>query len=177
MTIELPPRTDSRDELVLRITFERGRFQALLDRLSDDTKLAPLPAGDWSINDHVAHLTAWAGKALAAIEGRPAHVGLGLESPPADPRDYDAINEVLRARDATLSCIEAEERMRVAYEDVVAALRRLKDADLYRPWGDDDLDGATVGEVVSADTYEHCLEHGAWLRERLLLHRGFDIPG
>jgi hypothetical protein len=165
LTIEYSPRPSDSAQLVLRIREQRANLEALVHSLSDAELLAPL--GDWSVKDHLAHLAAWQGKALAALQGRPAHEGLGLAEPPADVLDFDAINVVLHERWKGRSLDEALAAYRRHNVAIVAALENVDFAALLKPYEPDDPDGRRVLDIVAANTYEHALEHQVWINRDL----------
>src|SRR5687767_9054703 len=97
MTMEFPPPAATKMELIELILAQRASLEALLSPLTAEEM--EVVRGDWSIKDHLAHLTAWSGKAVAVLVGQPPYVGLGLNGPPANPRDYESINATMHARD------------------------------------------------------------------------------
>jgi len=165
MTIDYPPPATNRAELIERIREARESLEALLSPLTSDQVLMPL--GDWSVRDHLAHLAAWTGKALALLNNRPAHEGLGLLSPPADPRDYDAINALLQARDESLTLEEIIVRWGSRDGEILATLMLASDRDLRRPTPAGEPDGSTILAAVANNTYEHSIEHETWIRQSL----------
>jgi hypothetical protein len=165
VTTDYPLPATNRIELIERIRDARASLETLLSPLTSDQVLVPL--GDWSIRDHLAHLAAWTGKALALLNNRPAHEGLGLPSPPADPRDYDAINTLLRARDESLTLEDVIVRWGSRDGEILAMLMLASDRDLRRPTPAGEPDGRTVLAAVANNTYEHAIEHEAWIREGL----------
>src|SRR5688572_29400128 len=100
MAIDYPPPPATKLELIERILLQRASLEALLSPIT--AAEMEVVHADWSFKDHLAHLTAWCGKAVAVLTGRPAYQGLGLSAPPANPRDYDSINDILYARDQFL---------------------------------------------------------------------------
>ena len=167
MTIDYPPPATNRAELIERIREARASLAALLSPLVVEQIIRPLDDNGWSIRDHLAHLSAWSGKALAIIQDRPAYQGLGLISPPSDPRDYDSINALLHARDLSLSLDEVVARWGERDGEVLAALMLASDRDLRRPTLPGEPDGPSVLAAVANNTYEHYIEHEAWIRRNL----------
>ncbi|HLF71174.1 MAG TPA: DinB family protein [Dehalococcoidia bacterium] len=157
----------NKQELIERILEQRASLEALLSPLTVEQATEPLAPGGWSVKDHIAHLTAWAGKAIAALQDAPVYQGLGLIRPPADPRDYEAINVVLHDRDKYLSLEDVVEAFGRRHSELLGALMLASEMDLRRPADEGEIDGRTVLAVVAANTYEHSIEHEGWIREKL----------
>jgi len=165
MAIEYPPPATNRAELIERIEAQRASLVALLSPLTAEEMTEP--RGDWTLKDHIAHLTAWAGKAVALIQDLPAYKGLGLISPPADPRDYDSINAVLHGRDRSLPLEEVVARWGQRHGEVLAVLMLASDRDLRLPTLPGEPDGPSMLAAVANNTYEHSMEHELWIRQAL----------
>ncbi len=166
MTIEFPPRPAGKAQLLRRIEVSRQSLQALLETLPDERLTAVLD--EWSIADHLSHVTAWLGAARAAMQGQAMWHGLDLPRPPVDPRDWDALNTTLHGLLRDLPPADVMERWRAGHEATVRAIEAKTQAELEAPHVEPDApEGLTVIEVVSANTYEHYLEHETWIREQL----------
>jgi hypothetical protein len=166
MSIEFPPRPDGKPELLARIRNHYQRVQALVDMLTEAELLTPL--ADWSVKDHLAHLAAWQGAALAALDGKLMHEGLGLPQPPADRRDWDSINATLHGIWLAVSPAETKDSLRSGHEALIAALEQTPETGLHAAYRDREApEGVTIMDVVAANSYEHFLEHETWIREQL----------
>jgi hypothetical protein len=152
-------------ELMERILTQRASLEDLLSPIT--AQEMEVVHGDWSIKDHLAHLNAWCGKAVAVLTGRPAYTGLGLIRPPDNPRDYDSINAIIHARDQSLPLEEVVATSGQRHSEILAALFMVSDADLRQPVPPDEPDGPTVLALVANNTYEHSIEHEAYIREAL----------
>jgi hypothetical protein len=165
MTPRYPEPAANRAELIDHIREARASLESLISPLTVDQCLTPL--GDWSIRDHLAHLGAWLGKAIALIQDEPAYRGLGLSAPPADPRDYDSINAILHDRDQSLALEEVVARWNERDASIQAALMLASDRELRRPMPPDEPDGRSLLAAVANNTYEHYIEHEFTIREGL----------
>jgi hypothetical protein len=165
LTTEFPPPAANKAELIERVMQQRLSLDALVAPLSAAEMLQPL--GGWSVRDHIAHLNVWAGKALAVLQNRPPHDGLGLEWPPADPRDVDTLNAFFHERTRDVPLEDVLEESGRLHTEVLTALMLASERLLHRPMPPDEPDGRTVLAVVAANTYEHSIEHETWIREGL----------
>src|SRR5579884_2258529 len=97
---------DSRADLLRRTQGEHARLERLLATLGDEELTRPGVTGDWSLKDHLAHLTWWQRRVVLVLGGQPDPVGaLSL----ADQSE-DAINAALYAgnRYRTLADVRAD---------------------------------------------------------------------
>jgi hypothetical protein len=166
MTIEFPPRPSSKEELLSRIRRQQERLNGLLATVGGDDLTIVLQ--DWSVKDHIAHVTAWLGAARAALRGLRMWEGLGLPAAPANARDWDTINATLYGIWRETPWLEVVARWQRDHESTVAAIEAVSLPELNAAHVELGApEGRTVMDVVSANTYEHYLEHEIWLREQL----------
>lgn len=168
MTIEFPPTPENRYELIWLLERHWRSLDALIAGLREAEIVAPLD--DWSVKDHVSHLAAWQGKALAVLQGLPAHEGLGLSAELYESLDTDGINSVLHETWRTIPVVEAIAALHHGHARVAASLQSIPWAELEAPVGGPD--GRSVLEVVAANTYEHYIEHETWIRQQLAARQG-----
>ena len=176
MTIEFPPRPATKNELLSRIHRQRESLERLLATLSPDELTCVLE--DWSVKDHLAHIAAWLGAARASLAGLRMWQGLGLPGAPANARDWDAINATLYSlwRDVPLGEVLA--RWQRDHQSTVSVIEAASQAALDSAHGEPDApEGRTVMDVVSANTYEHYLEHETWIRQQLANRVRTNGPG
>ena len=139
------------------------RFQARLAPLSEMQLTTPGALGTWSIKDVLAHLTAWhevgAREYQAIAQGREP-----LIEPEGDvDQDNARLTEPYRAQ----SLAQVQAAFRAAYQQVVAAVESLSEADLFEagrfPW----REGHALWEGIAYNTFAHYDEHGpalqAWI--------------
>jgi uncharacterized damage-inducible protein DinB len=168
--IAFPPAPESKAELMERIRRERGALERVLNGLSDDDYAALGPDG-WSVKDHLAHLAAWERKQLALMRGRPPHEGLGVDEETYRSDDVDRVNAQVHERNRDLALPEVLDALRSAFDEMVSALEGMSEADLQRPNNPNDPeDTRDLLEGVTGNTYEHDMEHRAWI-EALLARR------
>lgn len=158
----VPDTPTGKAELLARIGQSRSALEQVIGPLDPAGIAAPGAAG-WSIKDHLAHLAAWQQSLLALLEGRDRQAAIGLRpGDGVDAEDVDAVNAFLLARGRERPAPEVLDDFRRTHRQVLAALERLSDADLARPYahyqpGDDDQ--RPVLGWVAGNTYEHDEEH------------------
>ena len=154
----IPDRPTGKAELLARIGRARGELEQVIGPL-DPARLDASDATGWSIKDHLAHLAAWQQSLLALLEGRDREAALGVRpGDTVDAEDIDALNAFIVARNRDRPAPEVLDDFRRTHQQVLAALGRLSDADLARPYahfqpGDDDQ-RPVLGWIVG-NTYDH----------------------
>lgn len=155
-------QTVTRDELLARLEREKGRLDAVLDRLTPEQLAAPDLIRDWSITDLLAHLIAHEQRALREIEHALRGDRLAI-----DHAANDAFNEAAVAAYRAHPFAIVRNAWDASYQAVVTAVAALPDA-AFDPAGEivatleDSIDGA-----LGNNTYGHYAEHRreieAWL--------------
>jgi uncharacterized damage-inducible protein DinB len=154
-----------RAELLAELDSENERWERLLAEVGDDRMDEPGVAGEWSIKDIVAHITAWrrrtVGRFEAVAEGRPE------PAPPwpANLKEDDEINAWFHERDRGQSVREVLSESRRVVQQLRAAIAKLPeeapDDPARFPWmGDVPLSGAAL---FSHFHDEHEADMRAWL--------------
>lgn len=98
--------TRTRRDQLLRSTREAHiRLDELLAGLSEEEQIRPGVTGDWSVKDHLAHLTWWEQSVIRILAGDPNP----LAAIPVGAKDEDAINAYVFAqnRDRPLADVRA----------------------------------------------------------------------
>ncbi len=151
--------------LLAHIRASYDRFQARLAPLSEAQLTAEGALGTWSIKEVLAHLTAWHQIGVkfyqAVAQGRQPP----LEEEPEG--DVDHVNAILIEPFRAQSLTQVQAAFRTAYQQVVAAVESLSEADLFEadrfPW----MDRHALWEGIAYNTFAHYDEHGpviqAWL--------------
>ena len=164
MTDEIPVKVS---DLLRRIRQWRAELQAVLGELTAERLAEAAPDG-WSVRDQIAHITAWERSALALVSGVPRHEAMGLTREEWTG-DVDAANERLRRLSQERSSETVRREFKEVHEALVAAIERLADEDLSRPYSSflpnepDAADAPVVG-WINGNTSEHYEEHLATLR-------------
>jgi uncharacterized damage-inducible protein DinB len=133
------------------------------------TKLGPggllvaAPDG-WAVKDHLAHVAAWEHSLLGLIEGRDRLAAMGLQ--PME-KDTDLINAAVQKLHADETPEQVLKYFRESHAQLTAALGKLSDADLRKPYSHfqpsvPEQEAPVIG-WVAGDTWEHYAEHIAWI--------------
>jgi hypothetical protein len=155
-------------QLLERIQQAWTALEQTIGRLSDEQMTAPEADGGWSVKDHLAHITAWEQYLLAVLEGRPLHEVMGLDEARYRAIDTDGLNVVIFERDKDRPLPEVLATFRQSHEQVLAALARLTDPDLFKPFahyqpGYPDRAFPVINSIIF-NTYDHYQEHRAMIQ-------------
>lgn len=161
------PSLPTKVELLGRIQRSRQRLDNLISTLSEPELTEPGDEG-WSIKDHLAHVATWEDSLTALLEGRDRDAAMGL--PPAvmetGSYDVDWINRRLFELHHAVPLPEILDAYRTAHARVLAAMTRLSDADLLRPYGffqPGADEQRSVLHWIGGCTWEHYDEHLPWI--------------
>jgi len=154
---------------------EMSRIDAAWNELSDlVTKLGPdglmaTAADGWAVKDHLVHVGAWEKSLLGLIEGEDRLAAMGLHEPVEE--ETDAINDAIVRLHQDETSEQALKYFRDSHAQLIAALARLTDADLQKPYShyqpsDPDEKRPVMG-WVAGNTYEHYAEHIGWINQLL----------
>jgi uncharacterized protein YndB with AHSA1/START domain len=148
-------------DLLERIQREWAALEHVLAGLSDE-QMEAHAADEWSIKDHLAHLTAWERFMLSHyLQGRPAHEAMQVDEATWKTLDENGVNAILHERNKARPAAEVLADRRRFHEQVVAALEKMSFADLMRPLFADDPQARPLIGWVIGNTYEHYQEHRA----------------
>ena len=140
----------------------------LVNQVEDAAGLNKVGADGWTVKDHLAHVAAWEHSLLALLEGRDRAGAMGLNEP---LEEIDSINEAIRKLHAGDTGDEALGYFRDSHAQLMAAIAKLDDADLEKPYShyqpsEPDEKRPVVG-WVAGNTYEHYAEHSDWINHLL----------
>jgi len=152
-------------ELLDELQQENAQFEALLTAIGPTRMTQPEVAGGWSIKDIVAHLTGWrtrtVARFLAARSGDPV-------TPPPWPtelQDDDDINAWIYAANRDRPLDEVLRDSRANFQQLVAAISALDEAELRDPSHFTWLDGERFRGATFFEHFheEHEPDMRAWL--------------
>jgi hypothetical protein len=136
----------------------------LVNQVQDAGGLTRVEADGWTVKDHLAHIGAWERSLLALIEGEDRAAAMGVSE---TVEGTDAINEEVRKLHTLDTPDEARAYFRDSHAQMVAALEKLSDADLQKPYShfqpSDSDEKRPVVAWVAGNTYEHYAEHITWI--------------
>ena len=152
-----------------RIEVSWNKLDELVNQVQAASGLTRVRTDGWSVKDHLAHVAAWEHSLVALIEGRDMLEAMGVRGPVEE--NTDAINEAIMNLHAKDTAEEALAYFRDSHAQMVAALGKLSDADLQKPYshfqpGDPDEKRPAIG-WVAGNTYEHYAEHIGWINQLL----------
>jgi hypothetical protein len=118
--------------------------------------------GEWALKDVLAHLTAWAGRAVAWTDA----IRAGTTPQPAPwPKDLSEDEEndwIFRAHQGQ-DAAELDADWRATNQALTSNLGALPESDIFEKkyqW----LGGKTLAEALPGNTWEHAREHAAIVR-------------
>lgn len=126
------------------------------------------PQGEWSVKDHIAHLTNWRRIILAELQGRPTWDAVGLTREAAMSVDMDGLNELMHKKSLDLPLEKVLADYRDLTAKILAQIAPMSEEDLGRPYHPDDPNSqSTIQDGIMSNTYGHDLEHLEWIGEML----------
>jgi len=157
----------TRAELMEQIDLSWTALQDALGQFNEEQLTTKKDAAGWAVKDHLLHLARWEGSTLALLQGNSRHEALGVDEALYLSGDEDAINAALFKQGAGLSAQEALAQLRDGHAEMMALLRTLSEADLFKPYGSyvpgRADDGPPVINWVYGNTAHHFAEHLPWI--------------
>jgi hypothetical protein len=150
----------TRDEILNQIRSAHADLVAALEGVPDDVMITRPVVEWWTLKDVMGHVAMWRRVAIQFVDeyrrdGVPVPLGLN------DDAAIDAYNKrgaALR-RDYALARVRAE--FDASYRDLIAAVEKLRDADLSQPLPAPWNAGTTLEHLIAVNSYEHEPEHVA----------------
>ncbi|MPZ49377.1 MAG: ClbS/DfsB family four-helix bundle protein [Dehalococcoidia bacterium] len=162
MTIEYPPSPHSVAALLDLVRQTRASLNVLIDNLTEAEMLIAL--GDWSVKDHLAHITAWERRLLATLLNQPPQDAFGIDAATYSVSSTDQLNDFIYERERFRHLPVVAASYTETHRDLLTALGALTDADLATPFA---VESGTMLEHIAVNTYEHYIEHETWIRAGL----------
>lgn len=170
------PQTMTKAELLAAIEQSWSRFDAALERLSEDQLLIPQDAQGWTGKDHLAHISVWERSMVFFLQGKPRHEALGVDQQLYLQGDEDAINAAIVEQRQALPLADVLASLRSTHRELLALLAPLSDADLhqryrfYQPdepgdryFWDEEPDGPPAIGLLYGNAARHVADHAAWI--------------
>ena len=155
----------SKAELVAMRRALYAHLDALIAGLSEQQLHMPGVNGDWSVKDHIAHLTFWERvnllEILKAIEQGTSWTDSGLERT-EEVRDKTNQRVYLQNKDRSLADVLSE--FQATHQQVIEYLEKLSEEELKTPY--DWLEGESIITWLS-EPNGHYQEHEQYIRDWL----------
>ncbi|HEU4325757.1 MAG TPA: DinB family protein [Roseiflexaceae bacterium] len=168
-----PPNTEA---LLARIDASWAALLQEIEGRSEQELTRPLDGQDWSIRDHLVHITAWEHSLLGLLTGQDRRLAMGIDPAAASRKDVaeeidtDTLNELVRQASLGQTTAQILERLHQSHKLLLSRLRALSDEDLMRPYSHYQPQDPTapsdpvIGWIVG-NTFGHYEEHVGWLKE------------
>ncbi len=164
----MEPMQLSKTELLERISTTRAALEQVLLPLSPEQLSRPGPQGEWSIKNHLAHLTTWETMLTVMLEGGPYYEVFGLTRQEYDEIDLNSLNAKIDGRNKARPLSEVLEAFAASHQHLLTVLNKLGEAELgqsisyFQP---QDTDERPILIKISGDTYAHYEEHRLWIEQ------------
>lgn len=162
----------SKAQLLAELKDEQNQWEALLSEIGEDHMTQPGVAGEWSIKDVVAHMTAWRRRTVARFQAALRHEPLPAPEWPANldaDDDVEAINAWFHAADRNRPLADVLDESRAVYQRLVETLAAFPEAELSDPtritWVDPSELPLTGALIFGHFHEEHEADMRAWLEK------------
>src|SRR5262245_16684528 len=153
--------TMTKDQLLDRITREHSTFANSFAQLSEAQMTQPGVQNEWSVKDILAHINFWHRRMSYLIDcarrGEP-FAPLHREGEDGDAA-IDRVNAENEAANKHRPLAEVRAEYEQSYQQALASVGRLADADLQPDSQLNAFLGGSVLELIAGDTYGHYQEH------------------
>ncbi len=112
-----------RDQLLRSTREAHIRLDELLAGLSEEEQIRPGVTGDWSVKDHLAHLTWWEQSVIRILAGAPDPIA----AIPGNAKDEDAINAYVFAQNRDRSLADVRTAFDVSYQQMLHLIASVPD--------------------------------------------------
>ncbi len=158
-----PPLPKDLEDLLDRVRESRRSLDETLEQVVE-ARMVATKDDEWSVKDHVAHLSTWERMLTAHLVDGTDHevVAMGKEEYAA--AELETLNTQIHrlTKEWTLGRVMTE--WEESYSELREVLYKLTEDDLREPYWTDDPTGRSTMEKVAGDTYLHYAEHEAWIR-------------
>jgi hypothetical protein len=130
-TAETADVQQRRDTLLQRSREAHTQLEALLATLSDEEQTRPGVTSDWSVKDHLAHLTWWEQRVIRMLAGAPDPV----EAIPGESKSEDDINAYVYAQNHARSLADVRTAFDASYQEMLQLIATAPD-DMFTKYHD-----------------------------------------
>lgn len=158
-----------KDKLLADIEREWGALNASLDKL-DETQMTEIrdPQG-WSVKDHMIHMSFWERGVCFYLQGKPRHLGMGIDAELLQHGTFDEINAVIQQAQKDMSMAEVQALRHYCHRQLLHQVKGLSEDDLLKPYRrytseeSGEGDGPPTYNLIYSNTAGHFAEHREWI--------------
>jgi len=123
---------------------------------------------NWTVKDHVTHITVWEDSVAVLFRGGLRHDALGIDERFYTAASFDQINEVIKERYQTLPLAQAIQQLEHVHDELMARVSALSETDLKTTVRDffpqaPRTDDRTMMTFLYDNTADHFTEHLEWM--------------
>jgi hypothetical protein len=148
----------SKKELLKSIKAERKNLENSLKSISDNDMLKTGTPGEWSLQDIMAHVTAWEQKLLGWYEA-----GLRGEKQTmpdwSQPGLVDSMNLDIYRRNHDHWLKEVRKEFKESYKQILKTVKRIPEEEMFFPGRFDWTGKESLADYINANTGRHYAEH------------------
>ncbi|HEV8190950.1 MAG TPA: maleylpyruvate isomerase N-terminal domain-containing protein, partial [Ktedonobacterales bacterium] len=120
-----------RDALMQRSREAHTQLEELLATFSDEEQTRPGVTSDWSVKDHLAHLTWWEQRVIRMLAGAPDPI----EAIPGENKSEDDINAYVYAQNHARSLADVRAAFDASYQEMLQLIATAPD-DVFTKYHD-----------------------------------------
>lgn len=123
----------SKAQLLAEMNDEQAQWEALLSDIGEDHMTQPGVAGEWSVKDIVAHITAWRRRTVSRFQAALHHQPTPTPPWPSELQDDDQINAWFHAADRDRPLGDVLRESRAVYQQLYDTLAAFPESELRDP--------------------------------------------
>src|SRR5689334_5116519 len=120
-----------RDDLLRRAREEHTKLEEVLATFSDEEQTRPGVTSDWSVKDHLAHLTWWEQRVIRMLGGAPDPI----DAMPGENKSEDDINAYVFAQNHARSLADVRASFDASYQEMLNLIETAPD-DVFTKYHD-----------------------------------------
>jgi hypothetical protein len=157
----------TKNELMRTIDEAWTEFQAFLGSLTEKDTLRK-DENDWTVKDHITHLTVWEDSVAVLFRGGKRHEALGIDESFYHTASFDQINAIIRERHAHLHLSETTTLLKRVHQALMLDVDALSEVQLATTVRDffpqaPREDERTMIDFIYWNTADHFREHLPWM--------------
>lgn len=159
----------TKQKLLQSIHQSRTQLIKALGELTDEQLTAIKDDQGWSVQDHIAHITAWEQSVQSVVEGKERYHGLGVDEATYFSGDFDKMNDRIFQQRQNLPLKTVLDQFHTVHNQFVEQIEAMTEAELLLPFrhylsqGTKENDNRLLIELIQGNTVGHYAEHLAWI--------------